>query len=510
MRLRFILGDQLNYNHSWLNDKCDDVVYFMCEMHQETNYVTHHIQKVIGFFASMRSYAQFLTNKQHRVIYQELDHINSKLPLEEILNDIITQHQITQFEYQFPDEYRLDQQFSNFCESLNIPYKAYDTEHFYTSREELTSFFEGKKQFTMEFFYRYMRKKHQVMMNDAKNPEGGKWNFDGNNRKKWTGKHIIPPNITFSKEISEINNLLKSQGIKTIGSVNEKQFTWPTNRTESLKTLHYFCEHLLVHFGDYQDAMHSDQYYLFHSNLSFAMNTKMLSPKEIVDTVVSYWRAHEDEISISQVEGFVRQIIGWREYMRGIYWMQMPTYTTLNQLENPNPLPSFYWTGKTKMNCLRSCINQSLQTGYAHHIQRLMVTGNYALLTQSHPDQVDAWYLGIYSDALEWVQLPNTRGMSQYADGGIVATKPYISSGSYINKMSNYCKGCYYKVNDKTGEKACPFNSLYWNFLHAKRDLLQNNNRMSMMYRLLDKMDRETLTQHLERADHIINNPNEY
>ena len=510
MVLRLVLGDQLNYEHSWLNSPDKNVVYFMCEMHQETNYVKHHVQKIIAFFDSMRNYAKFLEQQGHQIIYYKLDHECSKLPLEKILDHVITKNQITTFEYQYPDEYRLDAQLKNYCDQLGIPSRVYDTEHFYTSRKELTDFFEGKKQFTMEFFYRYMRKKHQIMMLDAKNPEGGKWNFDGSNRKKWTGKHLIPPNISFSKNVSEINQLLKVQGIETIGSVNENQFTWPTNRSESLKALNYFCEHLLVHFGDYQDAMYTDQYYLFHSNLSFAMNTKMLSPQEIIDAVISHWRKKSDKVAISQVEGFVRQIVGWREYMRGIYWRQMPNYISLNKLENTNSLPSFYWTGKTKMNCLRSCINQSLQTGYAHHIQRLMVTGNYALLTQSNPNEVDQWYLGIYTDAIEWVQLPNTRGMSQYADGGIVATKPYISSGSYINKMSNYCKSCYYKVNDKTGEKACPFNALYWNFLHNKRDFLQNNNRMSMMYSLLDKMDRETLTTHLEKADHIINHPNDY
>jgi len=230
----------------------------------------------------------------------------------------------------------------------------------------------------------------------------------------------------------------------------------------------------------------------------------------VVETVINHWRKHQKMIDIAQVEGFVRQIIGWREYMRGMYWMQMPEYGTLNKLENNNPLPDFYWTGKTKMNCLKQCISQSLQSGYAHHIQRLMVTGNYALLTQTNPDAVDQWYLGIYTDAVEWVQLPNTRGMSQFADGGMVATKPYVSSGSYINKMSNYCKGCQYKVSKKSTDDACPFNSLYWNFLDDKRSLLQGNQRMGMMYRLLDKMDNEQLIAHKKRANHIINNPNEY
>ncbi len=509
-KLRLILGDQLNYEHSWFSQVDEQTTYVISELHQETNYTKHHIQKIVAFFVCMRSFAKHLREQGHQVIYQKLNHQNSKLSLSQNLTIWISKYKIEEFEYLQPDEYRIDKQLTSFCSELNIPHKVYDTEHFYTTREELATFFEGKKQYKMEFFYRYMRKKHNIMLINSKTPEGGKWNFDQSNRKKWKGEHIIPPEIKFIKDVSEITKLIESENINTIGEINPKQFSWVTNRNESLKTLSYFCEHLLVHFGDYQDAMHTDQYYLFHSNLSFAINTKMLSPKEVVDTVLTYWRSHNGTIAISQVEGFVRQIIGWREYMRGMYWLQMPNYKTKNSLSNINPLPNFYWNGATKMNCLRSCIRQSLKTGYAHHIQRLMVTGNYALLTQTHPNEVDAWYLGIYNDALEWVQLPNTRGMSQYADGGIIATKPYISSGSYINKMSNYCKSCYYKVNDKTGDKACPFNALYWNFLDEKRHLLQGNQRMSMMYRLLDKMDHNTLQTHRNRAKHIIENPNIY
>jgi len=229
-----------------------------------------------------------------------------------------------------------------------------------------------------------------------------------------------------------------------------------------------------------------------------------------VKTVMNYYRQHEDDIHISQVEGFIRQVIGWREYMRGMYWAFMPEYKTKNELNNHNPIPDFFWTGKTNMNCLKHAINNSLNHGYAHHIQRLMITGNYMLLTQTNPDEVDDWYLGIYVDAIEWVQLPNTRGMSQFADGGKIATKPYVSSGSYINKMSNYCANCHYDKNKKTEGDACPFNSLYWNFLDDKREQLGNNYRMGMMYSLLDKMNRQELNDIKERARHIIEHQDEY
>ncbi|WP_010179080.1 cryptochrome/photolyase family protein [Aquimarina agarilytica] len=510
MKLRLLLGDQLNYNHSWFTTVDANVIYFMAEMRQETDYVTHHIQKIVAFFKSMRNFSEHLQKQGHHVIYYSLDHPKNKQSLTDNLAQLIKENQVKHFEYQLPDEYRLDQQLQKFCNSIKISSSVCDTEHFLTNRTDLAHFFEGKKQYTMEFFYRYMRKRFHIMMVNDKDPEGGKWNFDHNNRNKWKGAHLIPIKKDFFTNVTPIENLVKENNIKTIGSVDSKNFTWPTNRKECLETLDYFCKNLLIHFGDYQDAMHTNEYYLFHSNLSFALNTKQLHPKEVVDKAIHYWRKNKDIITISQIEGFVRQIIGWREYMRGIYWLKMPNYAQLNELANHNPLPDFYWTGTTKMNCLKHCITQSLKTGYAHHIQRLMITGNYALLTQTHPDQVDQWYLGIYNDAIEWVEITNTRGMSQFADGGVVATKPYISSGSYINKMSNYCKGCHYKVSQKTTENACPFNSLYWNFLDEKRLFLNKNQRMSMMYRLLDKMDSETLVAHKKRAQHIIANPNDY
>jgi len=510
MTIRLILGDQLNSNHSWFKKVDNSVIYFMAEMRQETDYVKHHVQKVVAFFSAMRNFSGSLKKEGHNVVYYELDNKENTHILTKNIELLIKKYNATAFEYQLPDEYRLEKQLLDFCDSIHVKTTFFDTEHFLTSRTDLASFFEGKKQFTMEYFYRYMRKRYNIMMLDDKNPEGGKWNFDHNNRNKWKGEHLIPSKKDTIENALDIVITLEKEKIETIGKIDAKRFNWPTCRKECLSILDYFCNYLLIHFGTYQDAMHTNQYYLFHSNLSFAMNSKMLHPLEVVEKVIEHWRNNKDEIDISQVEGFVRQIIGWREYMRGMYWMKMPEYETFNKLENHNPLPDFYWTGNTKMNCLKCSIKQSLDTSYAHHIQRLMVTGNYALLTQTHPDAVDSWYLGIYADAIQWVEITNTRGMSQFADGGLVATKPYVSSGSYINKMSNYCKDCHYKVSKKSGEDACPFNSLYWNFLDEKRNLLNGNQRMSMMYRLLDKMDREQLVAHKERAQHIIENPNDY
>ncbi|NNK88502.1 MAG: cryptochrome/photolyase family protein, partial [Flavobacteriaceae bacterium] len=259
-----------------------------------------------------------------------------------------------------------------------------------------------------------------------------------------------------------------------------------------------------------QDAMHTDEINLFHSRISFALNTKIIDPKSCIEEVIRYFHKHKDNISISQVEGFVRQILGWREYMYGMYWHMMPRYKELNALNHHNKLPEFYWTGETKMNCLSHAINNSLDHAHAHHIQRLMVLGNFALLNQTHPDEVDSWFLSVYADALEWVQITNTRGMSQFADGGKIATKPYISSANYINKMSNYCSGCQYDLKSRTSENACPFNSLYWNFLDDHRDKLGDNHRMRMIYSLLDRIPRDELMKIKERAQKIIMNPDDY
>ena len=507
--LRLILGDQLNNKHTWFKTTTDDVIYCMFEMRQETDYVVHHIQKVIGFFSAMRQFGDDLKNQNHQLTYFKINDKRNTQDLVNNLQNLIKEYDIDCFEYQEPDEYRLDQQLKDFCSTLSIRSKVYSTEHFYTQREDLAAFFEGKKHYLMESFYREMRKKHDILM-VAGQPEGGKWNYDQSNRNKWKDEHKIPPYKVFNNHVDDVVSDIQYAKIKTMGTFESKTFPYPITRKQALEQLKYFCEVLLIHFGDYQDAMHTDEINLFHSKLSFAMNIKLISPKDIVKTVLNYYRRHQEAIAISQVEGFVRQIIGWREYMRGMYWARMPEFKSENALGNKNNLADFFWSGNTKMNCLKHSIHNSLNHGYAHHIQRLMITGNYALLTQTNPDHVDAWYLGIYVDAVEWVQLPNTRGMSQFADGGKIATKPYVSSGSYINKMSNYCESCHYNKNKKIEEDACPFNSLYWNFLDEKRDHLTSNFRMKMMYSVLDKMKAEDLYQLKTRAQHIIAHQDDY
>ncbi|TAI46778.1 cryptochrome/photolyase family protein [Flagellimonas allohymeniacidonis] len=507
--LRLVLGDQLNLHHSWYAHTDDAVIYVMAEMRQETDYVKHHVQKVVGFFLAMRNFAQSLREKGHQVIYFEIGDSENPQDLNRIVKNLISKHAIEKFEYQLPDEYRLDGQLSNICGSLDISSEAFDTEHFYTGRYELRDFFQGKKQLIMENFYRMMRKKHDIMMVNGQ-PDGGKWNFDQSNRKKWKGDPAIPKELNLKKEVTNILEKIKDAGVTTFGNIDPKTFNWPVTEEECKKLLEYFCEKLLVHFGDYQDAFHTDEKFLFHSRLSFAMNSKMLSPKQVVDTVLEYYYKNTSDIHISQVEGFVRQILGWREYMRGIYWKEMPAYKELNELDNQNPLPDFFWTGNTKMNCLKHSISQSLDEAYSHHIQRLMIIGNYALLTQIHPDEVDEWYLGVYIDAIEWVEITNTRGMSQFADGGIVATKPYVSSANYINKMGNYCQGCHYKHSEKIGDTACPFNALYWNFLDEKKSYFQDNQRMTMMLNLLKKKNPKELSALKQRAKEIIEHPEQF
>ncbi|WP_298224821.1 cryptochrome/photolyase family protein [Flavobacterium sp.] len=505
--LRLILGDQLNSKHSWFQTVDVNVVYVLMEIRSETDYATHHIQKVVGFFASMRAFAATLSSQGHQVVYLKLSDEGNLQSFDKNLRVIINQYNISHFEYQFPDEYRLDQLLKQFSATLAISNAAVDSEHFYTTRNELANFFHGKKTFLMESFYRAMRKKHHVLM-DGDLPLQGQWNFDQDNRKKLPKNHKPIAPLVFDNDVREVYDEISKTDIKTIGTLNAQQFVWPINRSQSLALLDFFLAECLPLFGSYQDAMTPNEWSLYHSRLSFAMNLKMIAPQEVIDAAVQQWEKQPDKIGFHQLEGFVRQIIGWREYMRGIYWMKMPEYETLNFFGHSETLPDWYWTGNTKMNCLKDAIGQSLQFAYAHHIQRLMVTGNFALLAGIDPDEVDAWYLGIYIDAIQWVEITNTRGMSQFADGGIVGTKPYVSSAAYIDKMSHYCGSCFYKKNIKTGDKACPFNSLYWNFYDRHEAKLSQNPRIGMMYNVWRRMKAEDKAALLEQADFYLKNIN--
>ncbi len=506
--LRLVLGDQLNQQHSWFAESTKQITYIIMELRQETDYATHHIQKVVGFFAAMRAFSSWLQENDHEVVYYKLDGKNNQQDLSLNLKNYLKEHPYERFEYMLPDEYRLDEQLKALCKELTIDTEAVDTEHFLTKRNTVANFFEGKKQFIMENFYRMMRKKYDIMM-DAGDPEGGKWNFDEENRKKYKGEEPIPQAYSYGINVEELVKEIEAAGVETIGTIDAQNFQWPIDRTQAQQYARYFCKALLPHFGRFQDAMHTEEKFLFHSRISFALNTKMLSPLEMVSYVLKYWREDPDTISIAQVEGYIRQIIGWREFMRGIYWAKMPAYAEKNFFGHKRKLPEWYWTGDTKMNCLHHSIKQSLTDAYAHHIQRLMLTGNFALLNLTDPDEVDSWYLGIYIDAIEWVEITNTRGMSQFADGGIVGTKPYISSANYIHKMSNYCSSCHYNKAEKYGDKACPFNSLYWNFYHVHEDKLKGNQRISMMYRTWEKKGQEEQQKILKQAEVYLDKVNE-
>jgi deoxyribodipyrimidine photolyase-related protein len=403
----------------------------------------------------------------------------------------------------------MDQHLKEFVSSISIPHGVFDTEHFFCARGELKEMFAKNKSYVMESFYRKMRKKHDVLVDGEGNPFKGQWNFDEDNRQKLPKDHkIIKPHL-FSNNLKNIENEIVASGVKTIGTVDSNHFIWPINRKQSVELLHFFTDNCLQYFGSFQDAMTQNEWSIYHSRLSFSLNVKMLSPKEVIDKAIDSYNKNPDSIAYHQLEGFVRQILGWREYMRGVYWAEMPDYAKLNYFSHELHLPEWFWTGNTKMNCLKHAIDQSLEYAYAHHIQRLMITGNFLLLAGIHPDEVDEWYLGIYIDALEWVEITNTRGMSQFADGGIVGTKPYVSSSAYINKMSNYCSGCHYDHKQKTGDCACPFNSLYWHFYNTHQSLLAKNPRIGMVYNTWKKMNADVKKELIDQAEYYLKNINE-
>ncbi|WP_087017432.1 cryptochrome/photolyase family protein [Thaumasiovibrio subtropicus] len=503
--LRLILGDQLNANHSWFKALSPDVFYLIAELKQETDYVPHHLQKVCAFFASMSNFAAGLKQAGHQVIHLTLDDTRDYPDLEAVIIATMQSHGCECLAYQRPDEYRLLQQLRE------MPVEKYevDTEHFLLPFEEIDQQFKADKPQMMAHFYRRMRKRFQLLLDENAQPLGGKWSFDTENRNKLSNKAIqemVAP-LMFETEVSAIRERINRHGVKTIGRL-DGPLLWPTSRQSALALLDYFCTHCLPWFGRYQDAMTAHSPYrwsLYHSRLSFALNTKMLHPLQVINAAINAYSAEPEVISLAQVEGFVRQILGWREFVRGIYWVNMPEYQNKNALQAANKLPAYFWTGDTQMHCLSQAIQQSLDYAYAHHIQRLMVTGNFALLAGISPDEVDAWYLGIYIDAIEWVEMPNTRGMALFADGGLLASKPYAASGNYINKMSDYCKTCQYDVKKRHGEGACPMNSLYWRFMQTHRERFERNPRTAMIYRTWDRTSPEDQDAILSSAAYTMN-----
>lgn len=499
-RLRLILGDQLNPRHSWFAETRPDVHYVMMEIRQETDYVLHHAQKILAIFAAMRDFAGKLERAGHQIHYLRIDDPRNTQSLTANLDGLIAALPADRFEYQEPDEWRLDQQLHQYGETLSIPCISVDSEHFLTKRDEAGRLFEGRRQWLMEHFYRRLRQRQGVLMETASRPVGGRWNFDTENRKAWPGLPAVPPDTRIQHDHGPLWKTIVEAGVRSFGDPRAERLAWPLHRDEALMLLDAFIEQGLPHFGDYQDAMSSRSWRLFHSLLSFALNVKMLDPREVVVKAEQAYR--EGRAPLAAVEGFIRQILGWREYVRGVYWARMPGYAELNVFQHKQPLPAWFWTGETRLRCLAQAIGQSLEQAYAHHIQRLMIIGNFALLAGLDPAAVHRWYLGVYIDAFEWVELPNTLGMSQFADGGLLATKPYVSSAAYIGRMSDYCKGCHYDRKARIGERACPFNALYWDFFARHAPLLSGNPRLGMVYRQLAKLsadDREAISGQSDR-----------
>lgn len=481
--LRLLLGDQLHIGHSWFDAVDDRVVYVMIEMRQETDYVLHHAQKVIAIFAAMRAFADLLRARGHRVHYLRISDPRNTQTLEGNLHALVAFHLARRFEYLAPDEWRLDEQLRQFASTLRMPVHCADTEHFLSRRDEAAALF-GDGRWLLERFYRWMRVRHRVLLDGRGRPVGGRWNYDSENRSPWKGTPSEPLDARVRHDHGELWEEIRAAGVKTFGEPCATRFPWPRDREEALADLRDFIAHRLPSFGKFQDAMHSGATRLFHSLLSFALNVKLLSPREVIDAAEHAFAS--GHAGIAACEGFIRQILGWREYVRGYYWHVMPGFADRNLLGHARALPQWFWTGDTHMQCLRSSLRQSLDHAHAHHIQRLMVIGNFALLAGLDPGAVHRWYLGVYIDAFEWVELPNTLGLSQYADGGRLASKPYVSSSGYVHRMSDYCDRCPYDRRSHTSADACPFNALYWDFFARHRDMLGANPRLGPTYRQLD------------------------
>jgi len=493
-----IFADQLSQNLSSLAaSDPEDCVVLMMEVAHEATHVPHHRTKLIFLFSAMRHFAKSLREDGWTVDYVELTDDDNTGEFTSEVKRALDRDDIDQIRVCEPSVYRVLDYVKGWEDDLGIPVSITQDDRFIATKEEFAEWASDRKQTRMEYWYREMRRKTGLLM-DGDKPEGGEWNYDKQNRKPPKGGMDFPGELRFQPDgiTQDVIEMVKSEFDTRLGSADG--FFWAVTRDGALEALNYFLDKALVDFGDYQDAMVGGEAFLFHSLLSPYLNTGLLGPMEICKAVETRYLA--GDAPINAVEGYIRQIIGWREFVRGLYWLEMPKYIELNHLNAKRPLPEFYWTGETEMNCLSNAIGQTLEHAYAHHIQRLMITGNFALLIGADPHAVHEWYLSVYLDAFEWVELPNTLGMSQFGDGGMMGSKPYASSGSYINRMSDYCKDCRYKVKARVGEDACPFNSLYWDFMARNEDTLRGNPRMNMVYRNLDKMDDATREGLLKQA----------
>ena len=495
--LVLILWDQLSLSISSLQSaqKTQDVV-LLVEASEEAMVVPHHKKKLAFLFSAMRHFSLELTSAGWDVVYVKLDDQCNTGDLIKEAKRATKEYSCDRVILTEPSEWRVREKFKQLNDQWKVNVNILDDTRFICSRTEFKKWSEGRSLLRMENFYQVMRRKTGLLLTERGTPEGEKWNFDKDNRKpaaegsKFFGpKSFNPDSIT-----EEVLAVVSKNFPKNYGSIG--QFWFAVTRKDAEEAFNHFIEKSLASFGTYQDALLKDEPFLFHSILSLYINIGFLHPLTVCQRVESEYRL--GNIPLNSAEGFIRQIIGWREFMRGIYWLKMPNYETLNFFENKRKLPDFYWSGKTKMACLRACLKQTQEEAYAHHIQRLMITGNFAMLVGVNPKYVHEWYLAVYADAHEWVELPNTLGMSQFADGGILGSKPYASSGNYINKMSNYCNSCDYNVKKKVGAGACPFNYLYWGFLERNKEKLRKNHRLSMPYRVWNGMDERHKAKVLE------------
>jgi deoxyribodipyrimidine photolyase-related protein len=502
--LRFILGDQLSHSISSLNDidRTNDVV-LMVEAADETTYVKHHKQKIILVLSAMRHFAEELRARGITVDYVQLEDEGNTGSFTTELKRALTRHTIDRVVITEPGEWRVQQMVNRFHHALGIPVEVLEDTRFLCSRQDFNHWAQGRKSLRMEYFYRIMRQKTGWLMKGPK-PTGGQWNFDSQNRKSLPAGVSTPARHSFTPDgiTRAVIELTQRRFRDHFGDA--EPFGWAVTRADALSGLHEFIAERLPQFGEYQDAMKTGEDSLFHATLSAYLNIGLLEAKEVCEAALQAYQ--QGGVPLASVEGFIRQVLGWREFIRGIYWLKMPAYAQLNYFSAARPLPEFYWTGTTEMQCLREAVRTTRQHAYAHHIQRLMVTGNFALLAGIDPVQVNHWYLSVYIDAFEWAELPNTHGMALHADGGIIGSKPYAASGAYIKRMSDYCAGCHYDPGVKLGPGACPFNYLYWYFLITNQPQLKSNPRMAMPYHTLERMSQEQREDIMRNAVDFLQN----
>ena len=479
--LVLVLGDQLSPQLSSLAacDPSRDMV-LMCEVAEETSYVRHHKKKIILLFSAMRHFADELRGLSWQVAYTKLDDDGNAGSFAGEVERAVATHCPERIVVTEPGEWRVLDAMRGWSARFGLPVDILPDTRFINPISDFAAWAMGRKQLRMEFFYRDLRRKTGLLMNGGK-PTGGVWNLDHDNRKPAKADLFMPEPAHFQQDATtrEVVALVKTRFADHFGDADP--FWFAVTRTDAEAAFDRFVCKGLANFGDYQDAMLTGQKFLYHAVVSMYLNCGLLDPLAICRKVEAAYAA--GLVPLNSAEGFIRQVIGWREYVRGIYWLKMPGYATSNSLNHTRGLPDFYWTGETKMACVRAAVTQTKEEAYAHHIQRLMITGNFALLAGISPQALHEWYLAVYADAYEWVELPNTVGMSQFADGGLLASKPYAASGAYINRMSDYCKGCAYDVKARTGPKACPFNALYWDFISRHAELIKSNPRMAQMVR---------------------------